>query len=285
MKKILCGLMAILLLSGCSFNEDFNDEVLYTTMYPIEYAASVLYGDYSDVSSVYPNGADSEYQVTSKKKDIYSKSEIFIYSGIAKEAYLAKDLLNLNGNIKLIDATKGLNSDTGYENIWLDPSNYLMLCSNIKNSLIDYNSNVYIKEEIEKNYKTLNEKISELDVELYNIGKNSNYNTLLVTNDVFKYLTKYNINVISIDTDNELIDKAYADAKLLIKEKKVQYIFSLDGEQLTKTQEKFIADNSLVKISINDLFTLSDDERKNGENYLTLMKTIIDNYKKELYKN
>lgn len=285
MKKILCGLMAILLLSGCSLNDDFSDEALYTTVYPIEYATSVLYGDYADVSSVYPNGADTSYQVTSKKKDIYSKSEIFIYSGIAKEAYLAKDLLNLNGNIKLIDATKGLNSDTGYENIWLDPSNYLMLCSNIKNSLIDYNSNVYIKEEIEKNYKTLNEKISELDVELYNIGKNGNYNTLLVTNDVFKYLSKYNINVVSIDTNNELIDKAYADAKQLIKDKKVQYIFSLDGEELTKTQEKFITDNSLVKISINDLFTLSDDERKNGEDYLTLMKTIIDNYKKELYKN
>lgn len=284
MKKFLIGVSLLLLTSGCSITDEFSDKYLYTTMYPIEYAAQSLYGDYAKVESVYPNGADNTYKVTDKKKNKYANGEYFIYSGVAKEAYLAKDLLNLNGEIKLIDASKYVPSDNGYESIWLDPSNFLKVCNNIKTSLIDYNDNVYIKEDIEEKYKELNETISELDVKLYDIGKNGNYNTILVTNDVFTFLEKYNINVISIDPDNQNIDKAYAEAKKMIENKKISYVFSLSNETLTQTQEKFINTNSLVKITINDLFTISDDERDAEEDYITLMNKIIENYKKELYK-
>lgn len=284
MKKIILLLTGILLLSGCSFKDDFNDKFIYTTSYPIEYATNMLYGDYGKVSSVYPNGADTKYEVTEKKKDIYSKGEKFIYSGIANEGYLARDLLNKNGSLQIIDATKGLQTSTTITSSWLDPSNYLMLCSNIKSGLIDYTSNVYTKENIEKNYNLLNEKVSELDVALYDIGKNGNYNTILTTSNVFNYLTKYNINVISLDTNNDAIDRAYSDAKKAISDKSIQYIYYIDGEEFNEQQEKLVTDNSLVKVAINNLFTLSDEERNENKNYITLMNEIIENYKKELYK-
>lgn len=285
MKKILTIILACLLITGCDFTDDFSDKYLYTTMYPIEYATSMIYSDYAKISSVYPNDATLNYEVTNKKKTQYAeKGEMFIYSGVANEAYLAKDLLNINGEMKLIDATKGMNSDKGFESVWLDPSNYLMLCSNIKSSLIDYNDNVYIKEAIEESYKTLNEKVSELDVQLYNIGKNGNYNTLLVTDNVFTYLTKYNINVISIDSANQSNDKSYSDAKKMIDANKIKYIYYINDTEITSTQEKFISDNFLTKVKINDLFTLTDNERKDNKNYITLMNEIIENYKKELYK-
>ena len=284
MKKFSILLIGILLLSGCSFNDDFSDKLIYTTSYPIEYATSMLYGDYGKISSVYPNGADTKYEVTEKKKDIYSKGEKFIYSGIANEGYLARDLLNKNGNLQIIDATKGLQSSTTITSSWLDPSNYLMLCSNIKSGLIDYTSNVYTKENIEKNYNLLNEKVSELDVALYDIGKNGNYNTILTTSNVFNYLTKYNINVISLDTNNDAIDRAYSDAKKAISDKSIQYIYYIEGDEFNEQQEKLVTDNSLVKVTINNLFTLSDEERNENKNYITLMNEIIENYKKELYK-
>ena len=284
-KKLICLLCTcVTMLSGCNLNEDFSDKYIYTTFYPIEYATEMLYGNKSKIASVYPDNATTDYGVTDKKKKIYSNGEIFIYSGIAKEANLAKDLLNANSNLKLIDATKGMDNNLNITNIWLDPSNYLMLCSNIKSSLIEYNDNVYTKEEIENNYKTLNEKVSEIDVKLYDIGKNGNYNTILATSDVFNYLTKYNINVISIDKNTESIDKSYAEATSLIKSKKIEYIYVLENEKLTEEQEKFISSNSLTKVTINDMYTLTDEERKEEKDYITLMDEIIDNYKKELYK-
>ena len=283
-KKLLLLLPLILLISGCTFKEDFSDKYIYTTLYPIEYATTMLYSDYGNVNSVYPNGANSDFKISDKKKKTYSNSEIFIYSGIANEATIARDMINNNTNLRIIDATKGMKSTDNIASIWLDPSNYLMLCSNIKSSLIDFNDNVYVKEKIEEKYKQLNEKISELDVDLYQIGKSGNYNTILVTNNVFNYLTKYNINVISIDKKNTNIDKAYADARKLIDTKKIQYIFYLEGEKLNNTQEKLINDAGLIKVEINDIFSLTDEERENGNNYITIMKDIIENYKKELYK-
>lgn len=283
-KAILAVLTCLLFMTGCTFGDDFSDKYLYTTMYPIEYAANELYSDYAKIQSVYPNGATIKYQVTEKKKEIYANSEIFIYAGIANEAYLARDMININQNLKLIDATKGMDVNSKLESIWLDPSNYLMLCSNIKSSLIDYNDNPYVKEAIEDNYKKLNEKVSGLDVLFYNIGKNGNYDTLLVANDVFNYLTKYNINVISLDTKNETLDKAYADAKKMISSNKIKYVYYIEGEELTDRQNKFISDNSLTKIAIPNLFTLTDDARKENKDYISLMNEIIDNYKKELYK-
>ncbi|MGM9877600.1 MAG: metal ABC transporter substrate-binding protein [Bacilli bacterium] len=284
MKKIITILCLCLLLSGCDWDYNFNDEYLYTTMYPIEYATKELYSDHAKIESVYPMGSDNTYEVTQKKKDEYAKGTTFIYSGLANEAYLARDLLNKNSNLQLIDATKSMTSEGDISSIWLDPSNYLMLCSNIKSSLIDYNDNAYVKEDIEEHYKELNEKISELDVQLYNIGKNGNYDTLLTTNDVFNYLTKYNINIISLDSDNQQIDKAYSDANKMISNKSIQYLFYLEGDEFTERQQKLITDNSLIAIQINNLFTLNDDEKNANEDYVTIMNSIIAEYKKELYK-
>ena len=285
-KKIFL-FICLLFLSGCNIKNNFmENNLLYTTFYPIEFASESLYSEYATIDSVYPNGASKGYEVTEKKIKKYSNSEILVYSGLANEATIAKDILNLNKNIKIIDATKGMNINNSLDEIWLDPSNYLMLCSNIKRSLMEYNSENYeIKKTIEENYSILNEKISELDVALYNLGKNGNYNTILVTNNVFKYLTKYNINVISIDEKEGTLDKNYTEAKKLIKDKKIEFVYVLDNEELNETQEKFISDNSLVKININDLFTLSDEEEDKEENYISLMKNIIEEYKRELYKN
>jgi len=285
MKKKLGILLCSLLLTGCDFNYDYSDINFYTTAYPIEYATNILYSDYANISSVYPIGSDKSYEVTDKKKEKYALGNAFIYSGIANEATLARDLINKNDNMHIIDATKGMKLNYDLSGLWLDPTNYLMMCSNIKSGLIDYNDNVYVKEQIEENYKKLNEAVSDIDVQLYNIGKNGNYDTILTTNDTLNYLTKYNINVISIDEDNQLIDKAYSQAKKLISDKKIQYIYYIEGDEFNQTQEKLISDNSLVKVEINNLFTLNDEEKTQEEDYIKIMNNIITLYKKELYKN
>ena len=177
-----------------------------------------------------------------------------------------------------------MSRDLKNESMWLNPSNYLMLCSNIKSGLIEYNDNIYIKEKIENNYKTLNEMVSELDVSLYDIGKNGNYKTILTTNDVFNYLTKYNINVISLDENNKTIDKAYAEAKKLISTKAIQYVYYLEDDTLNERQEKFISENSIVKVPIKSMFTITEEEKNNNKDYISMMNDVIDNYKKELYK-
>ena len=126
--------------------------------------------------------------------------------------------------------------------------------------------------------------VSELDVSLYDIGKNGNYKTILTTNDVFNYLTKYNINVISLDENNKTIDKAYAEAKKLVSTKAIQYVYYLEDDTLNERQEKFISENSIVKVPIKSMFTITEEEKNNNKDYISMMNDVIDNYKKELYK-
>ena len=69
MKKIIIVLTMLLFVTGCDFVDDFSDKFVYTTSYPIEYATNMLYKDHANISSVYPNGATSKYEVTDKKKE------------------------------------------------------------------------------------------------------------------------------------------------------------------------------------------------------------------------
>jgi ABC-type Zn uptake system ZnuABC Zn-binding protein ZnuA len=159
-----------------------------------------------------------------------------------------------------------------------------MVCRNIKSTLIDYEDNVSVKNDIENNYQKLKESISIIDVDIYNLSKNGNYKTLLVTNDTFNYLTKYGITVISIDPSNDSIDKSLSEAKRLIAKKDIKYIYSIKGEDMVESVNSFINDNKLNKIEIDPFVTISEEQRLNGSTYVSLMNNIIDEFKKELFK-
>lgn len=285
MKKILIIIASCLLLTGCFNDEDLNDVYIYTTIYPIEYITSNLYNEYANIKSVYPDGANTnEYTFTDKQKSRYASAKSFIYNGLSDEVPLAVDLLNLNYDLQIIDAMKGMNYTNSVEELWLDPSQFLMVARNINIGLKDYESNVYVKEKIEKNYDELKIKISELDVELTMTGKNANYHTIIVTDNLLKYLEKYNINVISLDPKNDNIDKAYADATKLAKSKDTIYIYNTSGNEMNEAITSFQKKYNLEVLTINTIKNITEEERKNSENYITLMSKNIDELKKELFK-
>lgn len=285
MKKILFIILIGFLLTGCFEEVEFSDTKSFTTLYPIKFATNYLYGKYSKVQSIYPNDIIiKDYELTKKQKTKYSDCETFVYSGLAEEGTIAKDLLNLNNRLQIIDATKGMNIINNISELWLDPSNYLMIVRNIKESLINYHDNVYMNRDIETNYDKIKEEISELDVMLYNLGKNGNYKTIITSNNLFNYLNKYSIETISLDPKADNLDKSYMMAKNKINSGEIKYMYVLKNEELNETITNFINEHGLEKIEINPLDNLTNEDSNNFETYITLMKKIIDEYKKELYK-
>ena len=287
MKKIkfIILMCCCVLLSACLNNDNFNDEYIYATIYPIEYATEMIYGENIKVSSIYPDGSDyKDFKLTDKLLNNYSRSTKFVYNGLSQEGLIARDLLNKNNNIEIVDAMKGMNYNKRVEELWLDPSNFLMICRNIKSTLIDYEDSTSMKTSIEKNYQKLKENISIIDVDIYNLSKNGNYKTILVTTNAFNYLSKYEITVLSIDPNNESLDKALSEAKRLISKGEIKYIYSLKGEELTESINNFINDNKLNKIEINPFTTITSEQRTNGSSYISLMNEMIDEFKKELFK-
>ena len=285
MKKFILGLLSLLLLTGCSLSTRKEDIKVYTTYYPIQYFTDYLYGKYGDIESIYPSQADiNNYELTDKQKSIYSKGDIFIYTGIKKEIDLAVDLLNKNEELRISDATKGLNYKNDISELWLDPSNALMIARNIKSNLEDYDENVYNRNYIESQYEELKIKISELDVELTLMGKNASRKTILVNDDSLNFLSKYNVKVLSVDNDSEDYTKNLNEAKALISSGDIKYIFKTTGSTYNEEITNIINSYKLEELEIETMYTLTEDERKDSEDYLTIMDNNITKFKTELFR-
>ena len=190
MKRIISLLIICILLTGCDLNSQTMEDInIYTTNYPINYLITSLYGEYSKIFSIYPTGVNiSEYELSDRKLEEYSKSELFIFNSLDKERDYAVKMINLNKKLKVIDVATGMKYNNSIEELWLNPNDYLMMAQNIKNGLAEYIKNPYLVEEIEEKYKTLEYNISKLDANLNETIENSTYDTIVVDNDGFNFL-------------------------------------------------------------------------------------------------
>lgn len=274
--------ITLILLTGCFKRDNMDDISIAVTKYPIEYLVKNIYGFNSTVSSVYPVGSDVDTYTLSKKQiRKYSTNDIFVYNGLTDEKKIAASLLNYNSGIKIIDVAKGLNDTYEEEELWLSPSNYLMLAQNIKDSLLSYTNSTILKQEINDAYEELKLNISMLDANIKVIAENASNKTIIVGNDLFKFLEKYGYNVLSIDeSKNKKSD--YQEAKNLVSNKSNSYVFVL---------EKSVNDENVAKlknagasiVSIKSLKSLTQDEINDGYDYLQYMNTFIDDLKSEVY--
>ena len=279
MRKIISLLFILLVVTpvnGCLKRDEFENVTVYTTSYPIEFLTSVLYGYNSEVHSIYPAGVDiNTYKLTSKQIRDYSKSAIFVYNGLTPEKQIAKDFVNENGNLRIIDVSFGLKYENDITELWLSPNNYLMLGATIKNNLQDFILNKYIKEEIENNYVIkLEEPLSLMDANLRNLGtisKNENKNILIASSKIFKFLENYGFEVIVLDDEVNLTTNSINNLKNNFKNGTYQYILVGDNEENSELIEELIANNAKVLI-FKTMLNLTDEQRENNETYFTMMQ-------------
>lgn len=290
MKKLIFSIVIIgiiFMTSGCFKRDDLEGATVYTTIYPIKYIVQELYGENSIVKSIYPKGVDVlEYPISDKKiKDSAKESELFIYNGLSNEKEMAVKFLNNNKKIRIIDASQGLKIAGSVEELWLSPSNYLMLALNVKNGLKEYIDNTYIHQEIEENYNELKSDISLLEAELKVIADNAKSNTIVVTNDSLLFLSKYGFDVISIDNNvNEVSDATKTQVKKLISDKKLSYIFRQENTKETELLRDLIV-NTKVEVVILDVITnLKEDQDENTTNYIAVMRENAEKIRNSLYE-
>lgn len=256
---------------------------IYTTTYPIEYLTKYIYGYNSNVLSIYPKGTNPrEYTLTDKKIKEYANSDMLIYNGETKEKNIAASFMNKNKHLKIIDVSKGLTVKRDEEELWLCPSNYLMLAQNIKNELLEYTSSTLLKQEINDNYDKLKLIISSYDAELKVIAESSSNPTIVAANDVFKFLEKYGFKVLSIE-ENDLANPAELnEAKNNIKNKLNSYIFILNTDTINDLTKSLENEGAIIA-NVQSMINLTDEEYKDGYDYEQMMDTFIETIKTEVY--
>ena len=229
MKKLVKFLILImvLLVSGCFENKSMEDITIYTTTYPIEYVVTRLYGDHSTIKSIYPNGVDvNDYEVTNILLDEYSNTDMFIFNGLSYEKNYVKTMMKENKDLKIIDVTSDLSYNYYTEELWLDPNNLLTIANNLKKGFKEYNVSSYLIKEIDDNYEKLKIDLTSMDAKYRNVASNSN-NTIVVSSNMFLFLKKYGINVISLEETDELTQKDINTVKSLIDSNQLKYIYIL----------------------------------------------------------
>ncbi len=283
MTYILILLGGIFLLTGCFKRDNMDGITIETTIYPIEYLVKSIYGYNSTVDSIYPNGTDlTSYSLTKKQIKEYANKDMFVYNGKTNEKQTAAEFLNYNKNLKIIDVSKQIPIQYKIEELWLCPSNYLMLAQNIKNELSDYISASIVKNEIEKNYDDLKLIISTYDAELKIIAESASNKTIIAGNELFKFLEKYGFKVISVEETDNYHDSYFQEAKNAINAKTNSYVFVLDTDAETTNVTK-LKDAGAKIMKIHSMANLTDSERSNNTDYKTLMDAFIEQIRNEVY--
>jgi len=284
MKKTKILLLIMLFcLTGCFKANSMDDIKIATSIYPIEYVVRTLYGNHSTVVSIYPHDSNIlDFKVTKVLLKDYSTNNMFIFNGLTDEKDYVKSMKKYNNELMIIDSTANIIYDYSIEELWLDPNNLLTIANNIKNGFEEYIDGKYLIDEINENYDNLKIELTSLDGKFYSSVKNSKYNAIIVTDDAFKFLEKYGLEVVSLDEDT-ITQKNITRAKELINNNSCKYLFIKYKEELNDTVKDIL--NS-TEISTLEFYTMTnlDDINIDKNNYLTLMNDNLEKLKIELYK-
>lgn len=281
--KILICAFVILCTFGCFRNDSMENVKIATSVYPIQYVVDVLYGEHSEINSIYPNDSDIEnFKVTNVLLNQYNDSDLFIFNGLSEEKNYVKTMLKNNENLKIIDVTSNMQYDYESEELWLDPNNLLTIANNIKKGFEEYIKSTYLINEINENYDNLKMELTNLDGKYYSAFKSSNVTSIIVSDDSLRFLEKYGIKVISIDPKSAT-DKDLVSAKELVNSGMCNYIFTKYGNNNTEEIQNFVNETGVKKL---DIYTFTNLSNLNVEknDYLTLMNQNLENLKLELYK-
>lgn len=287
MKKILLilSIFTITISTGCFKRDSMEDISIYTSVYPIEYIVNRLYGKHSEVNSIYPDGIIvDKYTLTDKQLENYGKADLFIFNGLSVEKNYIKPMFESNKSLKIIDSSASIEYTNRMEEIWLDPSNFLMIAQNIRTGFEEYIKNQYLINEIDENYEQLKIDVSSLDAKIQTMIEKAPNKTILVSNNLFKYLEKYNFEVISLDQSNILFEKNMVKAKELISSGEIKYIYTIKNETLNEEIDNFIKETKIGSLEFHNLANLNETERKEKKNYLSIMTENVELLKQELYE-
>ncbi len=288
MKKKILFLLLILIIpfvvSGCA-NDSMDEIDIVVTNYANEYIVRSLYDKHSTISSIYPDGVlINNYKISKKQKQEYARSDLFVYNGlIEKERNLALELLAINHDLKIIDTAYVLETEYSPEELWLNPSSLLMMSQNVRRSLSEYASSAYLKKDIDEAYDELKINLSELDAEYRLASESTNNKTIIVADSALNYLKKFGLDVICID-DNAS-QKTLSDAENLMANGSVSYVFAFKGEELSENAKALINSYSSIKVSeLHRLDNITDQERSEKKDYISITKDNLELIKKELYQ-
>ncbi len=309
MKKIISSLLlfaiSLSVFAGCNSSGNKSDSKLnvYTSFYAMYDFTEKIGGDKINVTNLVPAGVGPhDWEPSTTDITNLNKADVLIYNGAGMEHWVDKVLGSLeNKDLVVVEASKGISLIEGHHHhedeeakeaedaitydphVWLSIKNAKAEMETIKNALVkaDPENAAYY----EGNYKTYAEKFDTLDKEYTDTLSALPNKDIIVAHQAFGYLCKdYGLNQVAIEglsADSEPDPARMAEIIEFAKENKIKTIFfeELVSPKVADTIANEIGAKTAV---LNPLGGLSDDEIKNGEDYLSVMKSNLEELKSAL---
>ena len=303
-KLFLVSVLALFLVSGC---EEKNPSIA-TTVYPVQYLVERIGGDDVTVSNITENTMIQRAQIKSSFQDILKDSDALFYIG-GLEPYMDLYVDDIRDTgVDMVDlATKsaiykferytsttidGITAGTEgpyYEGeefanldtydadpmLWMDPVAMTSMASDIRDYLVQ--KYPQYKDIFDENYDALELDLARLEADFQAIpdGK-MNISFVSMTPSFGNWQKSYGIKVYPITlskygalpTSDQL-----AAMKKRIKSDHVRYIAIEQNlsEDMEKLQQQLIDELALIPVNLNNLSSISSEDKKASKDYLTIL--------------
>ena len=303
-KLFLVSVLALFLVSGC---EEKNPSIA-TTVYPVQYLVERIGGDDVTVSNITENTMIQRAQIKSSFQDILKNSDALFYIG-GLEPYMDLYVDDIRDTgVDMVDlATKsaiykferytsttidGITAGTEgpyYEGeefanldtydadpmLWMDPVAMTSMASDIRDYLVQ--KYPQYKDIFDENYDALELDLARLEADFQAIpdGK-MNISFVSMTPSFGNWQKSYGIKVYpvtlskygALPTSDQL-----AAIKKRIKSDHVRYIAIEQNlsEDMEKLQQQLIDELALIPVNLNNLSSISSEDKKASKDYLTIM--------------
>lgn len=303
-KLFLVSVLALFLVSGC---EEKNPSIA-TTVYPVQYLVERIGGDDVTVSNITENTMIQRAQIKSSFQDILKDSDALFYIG-GLEPYMDLYVGDIRDTgVDMVDlATKsaiykferytsttidGITAGTEgpyYEGeefanldtydadpmLWMDPVAMTSMASDIRDYLVQ--KYPQYKDIFDENYDALELDLARLEADFQAIpdGK-MNISFVSMTPSFGNWQKSYGIKVYpvtlskygALPTSDQL-----AAMKKRIKSDHVRYIAIEQNlsEDMEKLQQQLIDELALIPVNLNNLSSISSEDKKASKDYLTIM--------------
>ena len=311
MKRIILMIIAtitVLTLSACGDPTEDYENVIYVTLYPMEYLIEEIAGDTVHLEYVPGAGAHgSSFDPGGKEIISMLESDLLFFVNGGADSYIPSSAeLFEGGNVELVDMSEHItynelclthshdheeeeetpqtcddNSMTPDPHFWLDPVKMLQAAEYVKTKLIStYPDN---QELYTNNWTALNAGLEQLNQDFQMMADNAT-KPIMTTVRLFTYWEeRYEIEILSITNDVHSSEGTIGDYTDLLDEAVFHDIHhvgfvknenSFDGDLfLSALQTKFtdLELETASKLYLHGLGTITLDERDSGSNYISIM--------------
>ncbi len=316
-------------LAGCTSKQESDvkgvsegmpsKQKIFTSFYPLYFAAKEIAGDKAEVINLTPAGAEPhDWEPTARTIIEMQTGAMFIYNGLEMEGWAEKVIETLDkAKTRIVCASDGIeliksgelehehdehehDDDEHHDedeqededehhhgefdpHIWVSPVRFKKQAQNIMNALAELdpeNKEYYIE-----NFMTLAAKLDKLDADIRKAVKEFKSNIIITSHDAFGYFAyDYGLEQIAIrgvSPDDEPSPAKMAKLVDECREHGVKFVFfeKLVNPKLSQTLAREIGGQTLV---LNAVHGVDEEEQKQGKDYISVMYENLDNFKKAL---